>query len=127
MRNNANAVKTPHSVHFLACLERYNACSYSPLEYKVSIFVALIIPTMPNGKQQKQVTNIDSTNHVLGIDWESGGTGGKLDNKSDNSGTVLAGFQLENPTLHTIVSVSIFLLLNSSKEYGPCFLLFCKI
>lgn len=127
MRKNANAVKIPHSVHFLACLDRYSACSYAPLKYRLSIFVALIIPIMPNGKQQIHVTIIDSTNHVFGMGSESGGFGGKLDNKSDSSGTFLAGFQFENPTLHTIVSVSIFLWLNSSKEYGPSFMLFRKI
>lgn len=67
MRINANAEKNPHSVHFLACLEQSKACSYAPLEYSESIFVALIIPIMPNGKQQRQVTKIDSASQVLGI------------------------------------------------------------
>lgn len=103
------------------------ACSYSLFKYRFSIFVALIIPKIPNGRQQRHVTKIDSTSHVLGIGREGGGVGGKLDNKSDNSGTFLAGFQFEKPILHTIVSTSIFFPFNSSKEYGPCFVLFCKI
>lgn len=82
---------------------------------------------MPNGRQQKHVTKMDSTNHVLGIGWEDGGAGGKLDNISNSSGTFFAGFQLEKPTLQTNVSASILFSLNSSKVYGPCLVLCNRI
>lgn len=87
------------------------------------------MPIIPKGKQQKQVTNIDSTNHVLGmmLVFINGGSGGKLESKSDNSGTCFAGFQLENPIAHTIVFGVIFLFANSSTGNGPCLELLINI
>ena len=61
-----NPTQNAHLVHFPACTEALSAPSKSPELNLELTFAALTIPAMPNGKQQKSVTKIDSTSHVLG-------------------------------------------------------------
>lgn len=59
-------VQNAHLVHFPACSEALFAPCISPaLNFELTL-AALTIPAIPNGKQQKRVTKIDSTSQVLG-------------------------------------------------------------
>lgn len=61
--------KNPILVHLPASLEALSAPAISPVLKRDSTLAALTMPTMPKGKQQNNVTRIDSTSHVFGGAW----------------------------------------------------------
>ena len=68
------------TVHFFAFLDARLDSSYRVWSCSEFTFIAFTMPAIPNGKQQKIVARIDSTNHVLALTgvWFSitGGVGG---------------------------------------------------
>src|SRR3546814_2846297 len=62
----AMPTKKPILVHFPACWELSKASLYCPASYLPFTLAAYTIPTIPNGRQQKSVTRIDSTGQFFG-------------------------------------------------------------
>ena len=62
----ARPTKNPILVHLPASLERRAASSKFPAATAAFTLLALMIPTTPNGRQQKMVTRIDSTSQFFG-------------------------------------------------------------
>ena len=56
----------PHLVQFPADLLASSAAATLPAAKSELTFAAFTIPTMPNGRQQKIVTKMDSAIHVFG-------------------------------------------------------------
>ncbi len=59
-------IQKPITTHFLASAAASAAPSTSPAKNLDSTLEALMMPTMPKGRQQKMVTRMDSTNQFLG-------------------------------------------------------------
>src|SRR5688572_28212598 len=105
-------VKNAILTHLAASRLAVRAASLWPEIHNDSTLVALIIATIPNGRQHKKVTRMDSTSQFLGGASLTGGIliGGPSgeEKRFDGGGTVnslnwLAGIQSAIPSFHTSV------------------------
>ena len=122
----ASPVKKPIFVQRFAFLLAICASKILPAAIEELTFEAWMIPTMPKGKQQKIVTNMDSVSHVLGGMYRvfPCSVGNK---KGCSSANCMAGIHSDSPDFHISVLPVMPFVFSSSKEKGPCLMLFVKI